>query len=68
LDTNQTIGAEQQKAKVTPAAIRRIGHLSATFDICVIIFSPSRDAFVASIVGKVRSGSGLFSICWCCDF
>jgi class 3 adenylate cyclase len=66
LDTNHTTGAEQQKTKVTPAAIRRVRHLSATFDISIILFSPPYDAFAAAIVGKVRSGKGLCSICRCC--
>jgi hypothetical protein len=37
-DSNHTKGTEQQKTKATQAAIRRIGHLSATFDICPMLF------------------------------
>jgi hypothetical protein len=63
LETNQTTGAEQKNTKVTPAAIRRIGHLSATFDICVMrIFSATLSersphgllGIVVEIGGKVR--------------
>jgi hypothetical protein len=63
LETNHTTGAEQKNTKVTPAAIRRIGHLSATFDICVMrIFSATLSersphgllGIVVEIGGKVR--------------
>jgi hypothetical protein len=37
LENSHTTGAEQQKNRVTPAAMRTIGHLSATTEICVMI-------------------------------
>jgi hypothetical protein len=63
LDSNHTTGAEQQKTRVMLATIRRIGHLSATYDSCVMLFSTPCDGgvyrtasvlFVAAIVGKIR--------------
>lgn len=68
LDTSHTTGAEQQNTKVTPAATRRVRHRSATFAICVILFSPPYDAFAAAIVGKIRSGKKLRAICRGCVF
>ena len=71
LEANHTTGAEQQKTKVTPAAIRSIGHLSATFDICVMRISrPCRagvhgtdySAFVVEIEGMVRRTDGTLRI------
>jgi hypothetical protein len=66
LDNTHTTGAEQQKTRLTPIAIRKIGDLSATFNICIMRFflqcigrvhRMCCAAFVAAIMGKVRPAS-----------